>query len=87
MFIIRPIGRFVQPLQRIRHAARLECVIADIDGFNVDYAFPFHRQSIQLKQAASACFTIGRAKLAASQLPERVRLPSGFELQRPSRWA
>jgi len=48
--------------------------------------FPPRRQSIQLKDAASACFTIGRAKLAASQLPERVRSPSGFELQRPRRW-
>lgn len=49
-------------------------------------AFPPKRSSVQLKRAAHASFTIGRAKLKQSQLSDRVRLTSGHILTRPSRW-
>lgn len=49
-------------------------------------AFPPSRNSVQLKRAAQATFTIGRAKLRDSQMPDEVPLPSGVVLRRPSRW-
>ncbi len=49
-------------------------------------AFPPDRQSVELAKAASTSFHIGRAKLADSQLPERVTKPDGFVLQRPAKW-
>ncbi len=49
-------------------------------------AFPPNRRSDQLKIAADAAFTIGRKKLADSQLPAVVQKPNGHILKRPSRW-
>lgn len=49
-------------------------------------AFPPKRRATQLEQAANAYFTINRAKLAQSQLPGRVALPSGHMVSRPSCW-
>lgn len=48
--------------------------------------FPPRRSSVQLKRAATACFTIGRKTLKDSQLPDRVTLPSGHVVSRPHRW-
>jgi uncharacterized LabA/DUF88 family protein len=49
-------------------------------------AFPPDRHSVQLARAASTSFPIGRRKIAASQLPDRVTKPDGFVLQRPAKW-
>lgn len=48
--------------------------------------FPPGRYSADLKQAASASFVVGRAKLAASQFPDLVTGKNGYPLHRPSRW-
>jgi len=50
-------------------------------------AFPPNRSSFHLRQAARACFTIGRRKIAKSQFPAEVRRSDGFVLQRPVEWA
>ncbi|MBL9184320.1 MAG: NYN domain-containing protein [Verrucomicrobiaceae bacterium] len=50
-------------------------------------AFPPERSSDQLKRAAHGHFIIGRANLAASQLPDPVSSKTGFPLKRPSSWA
>lgn len=49
--------------------------------------FPPNRHSVQLQKVAHAYFTIGRRKLAVSQLPETVRKADGFELTRPVEWS
>ena len=53
---------------------------------SVIVAFPPDRASKQLRQSATASFTIGRRKLAASQLPERVARGDGYVLTRPPSW-
>lgn len=49
-------------------------------------AFPPDRRSVELANAASTSFHIGRATIAASQLPDQVTKPDGFVLHRPARW-
>lgn len=49
-------------------------------------AFPPGRFSDALGKVASASFHIGRAKLAASQMADRVTKPDGFVLNRPASW-
>lgn len=49
-------------------------------------AFPPKRSSVRLTRATNASFTIGRAKLKKSQLPEQVTMPSGHVIYRPSHW-
>lgn len=49
--------------------------------------FPPKRRSINLQNAAKGSFQIGRAKLAASQLPDEIVKPDGFKLVRPVEWA
>jgi uncharacterized LabA/DUF88 family protein len=48
--------------------------------------FPPDRHSGALASRASASFQIGRAKIAASQLPDPVTKPDGFVLHRPVKW-
>jgi uncharacterized LabA/DUF88 family protein len=48
--------------------------------------FPPGRASKELKGSASACFTIGRAKLHQSQFPDVVQMANGFELRKPDLW-
>jgi uncharacterized LabA/DUF88 family protein len=48
--------------------------------------FPPGRASKELRGVASACFTIGRAKLGQSQFPNVVRATDGFEHQKPDLW-
>ncbi|MCK9487883.1 MAG: NYN domain-containing protein [Xanthomonadales bacterium] len=55
-------------------------------GKRVIIASPPNRHSTRLAEAANACFTIGRKKLADSQLPDQVIKPDGFVLQRPVQW-
>jgi uncharacterized LabA/DUF88 family protein len=49
-------------------------------------AFPPRRQSGELKRCATGHLFIGEDKLRASQLPEKVLKPDGFELERPAEW-
>lgn len=49
-------------------------------------AFPPARTSRELVGAASASFTIGRQKLATSQLPDLVMRADGHWLSRPATW-
>ncbi|MEJ5209326.1 NYN domain-containing protein [Denitratimonas sp. CY0512] len=49
-------------------------------------ASPPKRHSVRLAEAANACFTIGRKRLADSQLPDTIVNPAGYALQRPDTW-
>ena len=49
-------------------------------------AFPPGRHSAELVKLASASFTIGRAKLRYSQLPDRIVGPTGYELEKPGKY-
>ena len=46
-------------------------------------AFPPDRTSVQLREAATAAFVIGRKKLKDSQLPDRIVKSDGYVLTRP----
>ncbi len=48
--------------------------------------FPPGRFSKTLANAACASYHVGRDKVAASQLPDQIHLPSGIVLQRPPKW-
>ena len=50
-------------------------------------AFPPRRNSAALRSVATACFTIGRRKIADSQLAEQITTPTGFVLSRPPTWS
>ena len=50
-------------------------------------AFPPNRTSFRLRQAANASFTIGRRRIAASLLPERIDKADGFVINKPPRWS
>ena len=49
-------------------------------------AFPPNRHSFQLRQTATASFTIGRRIISGSQLPERVAKANGYVLRKPPQW-
>ncbi len=49
-------------------------------------AFPPNRVSKQLRQTATAPFTIGRDAFRDSQLPERVAKAKGYVLRKPPQW-
>ncbi len=55
-------------------------------GKRVIAAFPPGRFSQSLALAAHGYFVIGRAKLAASQLPDRIEQEDGSALVRPDGW-
>ncbi len=55
-------------------------------GNRVIVAFPPDRNSVQLRNASTAAFRIGRKKFKDSQFPDRVTKPDGFVLQRPPEW-
>ncbi|MGL6094810.1 MAG: NYN domain-containing protein [Fimbriiglobus sp.] len=48
--------------------------------------FPPSRRSLHLQNSATAFFPIGRAKLAASQLPDEIAKADGYVLRRPISW-
>ena len=48
--------------------------------------FPPHRSSKELMNIASAYFTLGRAKIAQSQLPDSISKTDGVLLSRPNSW-
>jgi uncharacterized LabA/DUF88 family protein len=49
-------------------------------------AFPPGRSSKRLMQIALGYFYISRSRLAQSQLPNQITLPSGYVLNRPQPW-
>ena len=55
-------------------------------GKQVVVAFPPGRVSKQLRNHATASFTIGRGVLKDSLLPDRVRRADGYILKRPPTW-
>ena len=50
-------------------------------------ASPPNRASKQLRQVATASFTIGRDAFRDSQLPDQITKSDGFVLTRPSTWS
>jgi uncharacterized LabA/DUF88 family protein len=50
-------------------------------------ASPPKRHSAALAAAADVSFTIGRAKLAAAQMPDEVTKADGYVLRRPEHWS
>lgn len=49
-------------------------------------AFPPNRTSYELKKMSHGSFTIGRRKLLASQLPNKITTKSGYILSKPQEW-
>ena len=49
-------------------------------------AFPPDRHNNSVKNVAKGSLTIGRGKLASSQLPESITLPGGYTLHKPQEW-
>ena len=49
-------------------------------------ALPPRRNSVRLRNSASAWFIIGRGKLSTSQLPDHVTKADGHVLTRPHQW-
>ena len=64
----------------------VEAVLQRYPEKRVVVALPPRRSSVRLRNAATASFTIGRAKLSNSQLPERVTKADGHVLTRPRQW-
>jgi len=50
-------------------------------------AFPPNRSSYELKNIAHGSFTIGRAKLLSSQLPNSIETDSGYIIHKPTEWS
>lgn len=49
-------------------------------------AFPPKRHSVQLANAATKTFVIGRKTLKDNQLPDEIVKTDGFALRRPTKW-
>ena len=64
----------------------VRALLQNFSGKRAVVAFPLGRHSGQLRQAASACFTIGRQKYKASQFPDQVVKANGHVLRRPIAW-
>lgn len=75
--IISADSDLVPPVQAIRQRFPRKRIIV---------AMPPKRHSQRLADAAHASFTIGRKRLADSQLPDQVVKPDGFVLNRPEHW-
>jgi hypothetical protein len=52
----------------------------------VKVAFPPNRSSFDLQKAAPTSFQIYESKFRQSLFPERVKLVSGHEVERPAGW-
>ena len=70
-------GDLTMPIEVVRQKFANKRVIA---------AFPPKRNSWQLRKAATAAFTIGRKRIAQSQLPDPVVKPDGYGVAKPERW-
>ena len=64
----------------------IQAVKKHFPGKRIVVFFPPKRHSFELKQEAHAAFTIGRAKFAGAQMPDRVQKSDGTELCRPAKW-
>lgn len=49
-------------------------------------AFPPKRHSLHLSEVANESFTLGRKRIAQSQLPDPVAKPDGYPVHKPARW-
>ena len=76
-FLVTADSDLLPPLEAIRRLFPQKRIVV---------AFPPGRNSMDLRRAAQAFFTIGRAKFARSQLPESVVKPNGTVLTRPPTW-
>jgi len=61
-------------------------VLARLPEKRIVIAQPPGRSSVDLTKAARGYFTVGEAKLRASQLPDEVVRADGYVLKRPERW-
>ena len=66
--------------------APIQAILNNFPSKRVIVAFPPKRASVKLASVASGHFTISRANIAQSRLPERVTGDSGFELFCPPVW-
>ena len=64
----------------------VKTILARFPYKRVVIAFPPGRHSLNLRNNATADFSIGRAKIAKSQLPNQVIGNNGHVLHRPSSW-
>ena len=65
----------------------VQAVRARYPDKRVVVAFPPNRTSVQLREAATAAFVIGRKTLKDSQLPDRIVKNDGHVLTRPREWS
>ena len=68
-------------------AGPLEAVRRRYPEKRIIVAFPPNRVSFRLRQAATASFVIGRRRISASLLPERIVKADGYVLVKPSWWS
>ena len=64
----------------------IEVVRQKFPNKRVRVAFPPNRHSLHLSEVATAAFTIGRKRIAQSQLPDPVAKPDGYPVHKPARW-
>ena len=64
----------------------IEVVRQKFANKRVRVAFPPKRHSLHLSDVATAAFTIGRKRIAQSQLPDPVAKPDGYPIHKPARW-
>ena len=64
----------------------VQTVLAGFQSKRVVIAFPPNRKSFDLRNNATAYFTIGRGVIARSQLPSQVVGQNGHVLSRPPSW-
>jgi uncharacterized LabA/DUF88 family protein len=64
----------------------VEQVLSSFPGKRVIVVQPPGRNSVKLRGAATASFTLGEAKIRQSQLPATVTTASGHVLNRPGYW-
>ena len=64
----------------------IEVVRQKFASKRVRVAFPPKRHSLHLSEVATAAFTIGRKRIAQSQLPDPVVKPDGYEIAKPASW-
>ena len=64
----------------------IEVVRQKFANKRVRVAFPPKRHSLHLSEVATAAFTLGRKRIAQSQLPNPVTKPDGYPVPKPDNW-
>jgi len=64
----------------------IDTVLQDYPEKRVVVAFPPNRNSVQLRNHATASFTLGRKLISDSQLPPQVVKSDGYVINKPSHW-